>query len=566
MEKTSILSRASQSLQTKNKGPGRVCLILFLGFSLLYSCNSPSPEIDFTPHEFISDLSYSNPVIRGFAPDPSICKVGNDYYVVTSSFEFFPGVPIFHSTDLVNWKQIGNVLDRPSQLSLTDVNFSGGIWAPTLRYHEGIYYMITTLMHEGRNFLVTAENPAGPWSEPIFIEQQNIDPSLFFDEDGTVYYTGTAPWGENEGEGVYQAEIDPSTGKLLTDYKKIWDGTGGRYPEGPHLYKIGDWYYLMISEGGTETGHMVVISRSRDPWGPFEECPRNPILTNRNEPFSNPVQNSGHAELVMDDSGKWWMIHLAVRNVNKHHHLGRETFLLPVDWDEEGWPVVNRNGVSYLEIQAKSPGTQNLENPYGKYDFTSNQKGPEWNYLRNPDMSNYFQDEENGMLWLTGNELSLSKKGSPALTGIRQKDFKVELTSRLEFQPENEGEEAGITVFMNEDHHYLIGMIRKNGRVYVRTGFRIGEILHEIYSEPVSDKAVYLKIVADQEYYAFSFSGDGENWTTLGKNHARYLSSETAVTFTGVYLGMYATGNGKISVTPAGFDFFDYRAGDQVVN
>lgn len=562
------IARPGKWIQKLSLRISRVFLISIPGISLifLFSCSNRGPEIKYTAHEFSNEISYTNPVIKGFAPDPSICKAGDDYYLVTSSFEFFPGVPVFHSRDLVNWDQIGNALDRPSQLPLKNVNFSGGIFAPTIRYHDGLFYMITTLMHEGRNFLVTAKDPSGPWSEPVFIEQQNIDPSLFFDEDGRVYYTGTAPWGENEGQGVYQAEIDPSTGKLLTAYKKIWAGTGGRYPEGPHLYKMGDWYYLMISEGGTETGHMVVISRSRDPWGPFEECPRNPILTNRNEPFSNPVQNSGHADLITDASGKWWMVHLAVRNVNKHHHLGRETFLLPVDWDDEGWPIVNQNGVSYLEIHARTPGQQIRKNPYGKYDFSSGPLGPEWNYIRNPDLNNYFQDEEQGILWLKGNELSLSDKGSPAFVGIRQKDFNVELTGKLEFQTQKDKEEAGLVAFMNEDHHYTIGMIRKDGLNFVRAGFRIGDIFHELYSEPLIAKNVHLKIDANRESYALSYSLDGEKWTVLGKNHTRYLSSETAVTFTGVYLGMYATGNGNVSSTPAGFHYFDYIIRDSGVN
>jgi alpha-N-arabinofuranosidase len=413
----------------------RILLIISsVSIFLLGSCKSGNHKIDFTPHDFKEQQSYENPVIKGFFPDPSICKAGDDYYLVTSSFEYFPGVPIFHSRDLVNWEHIGNVLDRQSQLPLENAGISGGIWAPVIRYNDGIFYMISTLMPDGRNFIVHTKDPADSWSEPVYIDQKNIDPSLFFDDDGKVYYTGTAPWDKEGPPGVYQAEIDIETGKLQTEYRHIWSGTGGRYPEGPHLYKIGKMYYLMISEGGTETGHTVTIARADNPWGPFESCPDNPVLTNRNQEYSNPVQNSGHADFIQDNENKWWMVHLAVRNVNKHHHLGRETLLLPVEWDEKGWPVINQNGVSQLEVFAVPPGIQIQKDPYGRYEFNES-FGPEWNYIRNPVSENYMMNEEEGLLVLVGNENSLDSMGSPTFIGIRQKDFNMELTSKLSFDP-----------------------------------------------------------------------------------------------------------------------------------
>lgn len=535
----------------------RILLVIILTSS---SCNTPS--VEFTPHEFKDEVTYHNPVIKGFYPDPSICKTGNDFYLVTSSFEYFPGVPIFHSTDLVNWIQIGNVLDRPSQLPLENTGISEGIFAPVIRCHEGTFYMITTLMSDGQNFIVNAEDPAGPWSEPILISQKNIDPSLFFDEDGKVYYTGTAPWGIESPPGVFQAEIDVETGELLSDYRHIWTGTGGRYPEGPHLYKIGEWYYLMISEGGTETGHTVTIARSESPWGPFESCPSNPILTNRTQPYSNPVQNSGHADIIRDNDGKWWMVHLAVRNVNQHHHLGRETFLLPVDWDEQGWPVINRNGVSYLDIYAIPPAPQKSMKSYGKYDFKS-LPGPEWNYIRNPLKQNYNFNTDEGLWELRGTALTLDDVANPTFIGVRQKDFNVVLTAKMKFIPGKDEEEAGITAFMTPEHYFSISMIRENGKNYIRSVMKFGLAKHVAEKQAYPGEEVYLRISSEPESYSLFYSKDGNKWIFMGKNHSKLLSSETAITFTGTYLCMFATGNGMDSESPALFEYFNYETSDE---
>ncbi|WP_171026096.1 MULTISPECIES: glycoside hydrolase family 43 protein, partial [unclassified Clostridium] len=219
-------------------------------------------------------MGFRNPIIPGYNPDPSVCRVGEDYYLVTSSFEDFPGVPVYHSRDMVNWEQIGYCLTRRSQLELKNCPPSRGIFAPVIRYHQGRFYMITTNVSHGGNFYVWTEDPAGEWSEPIFLAQGGIDPSLFFDDDGKVYLTSNQPTGGDWT--IAQSEIDIATGQLLTKPRTVWTGTGGRHPEGPHLYKINGKYYLMIAEGGTELGHMETIARSDSPYGPFESCPHNP--------------------------------------------------------------------------------------------------------------------------------------------------------------------------------------------------------------------------------------------------------------------------------------------------
>jgi alpha-N-arabinofuranosidase len=314
----------------------------------------------------------------------------------------------------------------------------------------------------------------------------------------------------------------------------------------------------MISEGGTETGHTVTIARSESPWGPFESCPHNPIFTNRNQPYSNPVQNTGHGDLIQDGEGKWWMIHLAVRNLNKHHHLGRETFLAPVDFDKDGWPIVNRDGVAQIEMFAISPGKQEHDSSYKKYRFRET-KGPEWNYIRNPDKDNYNWDTKAETLGLYPSEYSLEDIKSPTFLGIRQKDFNIEVSTMLRFDPQENGEEAGITAFATPEHFYSVGLKRENGQNYVVASMKIGQIKHHSSKMPFKSENIFLKIRADQVSYYLYYSENGEDWKLLGKNFTRLLSSETAGTFTGVYLGMYATGNGKSTRNPATFHHFNYQ-------
>ncbi|GAA4994456.1 glycoside hydrolase family 43 protein [Yinghuangia aomiensis] len=279
----------------------------------------------------------SHPILPGFHPDPSICRVGDDYYLATSSFEYFPGVPIFHSRNLTGWEQIGNVLDRPSQLNVAPgiAGASGGIYAPTLRHHDGVFWMITTNRADLRkgHLIVRADDPSGPWSDPVYTTGAiGIDPDLAWDEDGTCYMTWSML-------GIMQSALDPSTGTLLGEPRKLWEGTGLSHPEGPHLFPRNGWWYLVIAEGGTGPGHGVSIARSRFPTGPFEGHPANPFLSHRST--DHPVQNTGHADLVELPDGRWAMVHLGVRPRGAHpkwHVNGRETFLTGIDWVDD-WPV-----------------------------------------------------------------------------------------------------------------------------------------------------------------------------------------------------------------------------------
>ena len=293
-------------------------------------------------------LTYPNPILPGFYPDPSICKVGDDFYLVTSTFAYFPGVPIFHSRDLIHWEQIGNILNRDSQLPLDGAGISQGIFAPTLRYHNGTFYMVTTNVSNSLgNFIVTAKDPAGPWSDPYPLDAEGIDPSLFFDDDGTCYYCGTKPrregaryFGDNE---IYIQKLDLGTMTLAGDSYPAWHGAlrGVEWPEGPHLYKKDGWYYLLISEAGTAHHHAVSIARSKSLSEPFEGYKGNPIMTHRHLGMDYPIVNVGHPDIVETKNSEWWMVLLASRPYGGYcRNLGRETFLVPFRW-EDGWPVVN---------------------------------------------------------------------------------------------------------------------------------------------------------------------------------------------------------------------------------
>ena len=505
-------------------------------------------------------MKYKNPVISGFHPDPSICNVGEDFYLVTSSFEYFPGVPIFHSKDLVNWKQIGHCLTRESQLGLHHAKSSMGIFAPTIRYNDGRFYMITTNLTIGKNFIVYADHPEGPWSEPIWLDWPGIDPSLLFDDDGKVYLTGTQNIFSGEPMGIYQAEINVETGEILTERMLIWEGSGGAFPEGPHLYKINGLYYLMIAEGGTEYGHMVTMARSKHAFGPFESHPNNPILTHRSS--ASPIQATGHADLIQYKDGSWWTVFLGFRPApvpfsGKHHHLGRETFLAPVDWNEEGWPVLSTQ--VELEMDSGTLKIEESEDWRSIDNFNTETLDSSWNFLRNPAEGSWSLAERPGWLTLHGTPISLNEVDSPAFIGRRQQHFDCNVSTLLEFSPTGEGEEAGLTVFMNDRFHYEIALGIRDGvkKVFVRR--RIGSLWRVEAEQEYSEKGIILSVQADAKDYTFAFQQPGSESVVLGSGECSLLSTEVAGGFTGVYLGLYATGNGCNINTPAYFDWYEYR-------
>ena len=533
------------------------------------SAGTPSPAPRIT--------GYRNPVLPGFHPDPSVVRVGDWFYLVGSSFEFFPGVPIHRSRDLVHWEPLGYVLTRDSQLPLQDAGPSGGIFAPTIRYHAGTFYMVTTNVSHGGTFYVTAQDPAGPWSEPVWLHGPDggIDPSLFFDDDGKVYLTSTG-----SAPGIYASEIDLRTGKLLTQPKIVWMGTGGRYAEGPHLYKIGGVYYLMISEGGTEYGHMVTIARASSPWGPFEQCPRNPILTHRNTPMSEPIQATGHADLVEDGEGNWWMVFLGIRPQGGYywHHLGRETFLAPVRWDAQGWPVVNDGKPIALDMKVRGlpdDGSDD-ESPVVTDNFDGPALGPAWSFLRNPVRANYSTTERRGWLTLHPTAVSLDQERgtSPTFVGRPQSLLRGGYSVTIDFSPGRPGAEAGLVLYRSPHAHYELGVHRGGaGReVFVRQ--TVGSQLSTVTaSTPAPGSApLVLVIRAEPTRYTFWWGPvvdvaqrkPAPPLVSLGTAETRLLATEVTGGFIGTMVGLYAQAPpDDASPAPASFNAFGFEDRDK---
>ncbi|MEV5030329.1 glycoside hydrolase family 43 protein [Paenibacillus sp. LPE1-1-1.1] len=506
-------------------------------------------------------MTYQNPVISGFHPDPSVCREGEDYYLVTSSFEYFPGVPLYHSKDLVHWQQIGHCLTRPEQLDLRQAGSSGGIFAPTIRVHNGTFYMVTTNVSSGGNFYVYTNDPRGEWSDPIYLDHPGIDPDLIFDEDGTVYITSSAS-NDITGPGIYQSRIDLKTGKKVSECAFLWTGTGGQYPEAPHIYRIGDWYYLLISEGGTEYGHMVTVARSKGPAGPFESCPNNPILSHRS--LFKPIHATGHADFVQTPDGGWWAVFLGIRPVGypNRHHLGRETFLAPVTWTEDGWPMIGENGTIGETMPSAGLTLQPVtEEHMVRDDFNASALAPQWNFLRSPNPDNWTLTENDSCLTLYGSPATLNAIDAPAFIGRRQQHFACRVSAYLTFAPQRNGEEAGITVYMNERFHYEIAVTRIAGERKIIFRRRVGSLWKVEHEAPWSADKVVLTVKSDKEHYAFGFSSSShEEPFWFGQGECALLATEVAGGFTGVFFAMYATGNGTRSESPAHFDWFHYEA------
>jgi len=529
-------------------------LLIFICSIPLFAQNNSSPfaGID-RRNPFVTNpdpnakVTFNNPVIPGFYSDPSISRVDDDYYLISSSFEYFPGVPIFHSKDLINWEQIGYCIHRKEQIP-RGLN----IFAPTLRYYNGTFYMITTNITGGGNFYVTATNPAGPWSDPIWVDAKGIDPDLFFDDDGKSYLISST---------FELYEIDLETGELLTEGCRLWNGTGGRYAEGPHIYKKDGYYYLMAAEGGTEEAHSETIARSHNIWGPYTENPANPILAHANAAGQgNPIQGVGHADMLQAHDRSWWIVFHGYRTVGRgvHHILGRETCLAPVIWPKNGWPVVNGNGTATIDMTCPTLPLKPFPVKPARVDFKSENLGLEWNYIQFPEYSDYSLDTRQGILRLKGSALKIGEQGSPTFVGRRLQHMFFNATTRVEFDPENENEEAGLILLNNGSHFDL--MIRQyEGKKVLSVKLQFGSITYQSKNIALKPGPVDLLIKGERSTLIFSYSQGNEDYVDIEKVDSKFLSSETVGGFTGVYAGLYATGNGKPSKESASFYFFDYE-------
>lgn len=515
----------------------------FRYLALALVLGSPTIAGATTTDDATTQNCYRNPVVSGFHPDPSVCLVGDDFYMVCSSFQYFPGVPVMHSRDLVHWQQIGNVLTRDEQLPLKDASSWLGIYAPTLRYHDGTFYLITTNVGNGGNFLVTATRPEGPWSNPVWLSQQGIDPSLYF-EDGHCYMVS------NPNDGIWLCEIDPATGKQLTESRMIWQGDGGRYPEGPHIYKKDGYYYLLISEGGTELAHHLTIARSRNIAGPYESNPNNPILTNCNRKGQTmQIQGTGHGDLVQAGDGSWWMAFLAYRNFGgSYHHLGRETCVVPVEWKDGEWPVVNGSlPVDTLTCAPRLLPSVPMEHHLEATAFAPTTGKYEWVYIQNPIRKNYEWTASKLRLRPNG---TLTENRQPTFVGRRQESGRMLVETEVKVNDAV----AGLSIHQIHDGH--IDLVASPGKVAVR--LRLKSIGYEAASAPViAGKNVRLRITSDGEMYRFFFSADGKEYKELTAQNCSLMSTEVAGGFTGVVIGMFA--EGKDPGAWADFSYFKYE-------
>ncbi len=513
-----------------------------------------------------------NPILPGFYPDPSICRVGEDYYLVNSTFNYFPGVPIFHSRDLVHWKQIGNVLDRREQIDLTDTGSTGGIYAPTIRYHEGTFYMITTNVSHGGNFIVTAKNPAGPWSDPVFIGSDGIDPSLFFDDDGKCYYTGTKErreghkyFGDNE---IYVQELDLTTLSLIGESYPIWHGAmkDVEWPEGPHLYKKYGRYYLMIAEGGTDYEHSVTIAVGDSLKEPFTGYRCNPILTHRHLGRDYPIVNVGHGDLVETQNGETYMVVLASRPYGGYYrNLGRETFLVPVTW-ENGWPVVNK-GIGLVESTVEAPNLPEslIDSVPDREDFEGERLPFHFLYLRNPNPENYSLSARKGYLRMKLAPDRMSERTNPTYIGVRQSGMSYQLETRMDFTPKSSEEEAGLVLLQSNLYHYRFVCTLIEGKKAIRVvrcfdGKEqvIGGVACE--NPDSTSESLILRITTNQQVLLFSYSPDGEHFIAVKSGvDATMLSTDVAGGFVGTTMGLYCSSNHSKSDNFADFDYLEYK-------
>lgn len=513
---------------------------------------------------------YLNPIVAGFAPDPSICRKGDTYYLVNSSFTFFPGVPIYKSKDLVNWQSIGHVLDRESQVPLTKQRVSGGIYAPAISYNEKnkTFYMITTNVGAG-NFYVKSKDPEKGWSEPIYLRKVGgIDPSFFFDKDGKGYIVNNdEPVGGHdyegqrsimchrfsvEGDSVIGNQVEILRGGTHVQERPIWI-------EGPHLFKVGKYYYLMCAEGGTGEWHSEVILRSKNPMGPFEEYSGNPILTQRTGLDPNRddyVSSAGHADIVQTPKGDWWAVFLACRPYDKdrYYNTGRDTYMLPVTW-KDGWPVILEKGKAIPTVVDYKGGTIAPQTPEtacrtGNFSYTDKFEGGKlnnrWLTLRNP--QSQFYKLGNGGVTITPMPVNISQRESLSALFTPQQHTTFTAETQLNYVPASKKDFAGFALLQNEEYNFTFGKTKLNdGSVAVslmraeKTPVAVSTV---ILKQEDSQKPLRLKISGDGALYDFYYAIADGGWQLMAKGvDATNLTTNKSGGFIGACIGLYATSN-----------------------
>jgi len=516
---------------------------------------------------------FRNPVLQGFHPDPSIVRVGDDYYLVTSTFGWFPGIPVFHSRDLVHWTQLGNAIDRPTQLDFGQHGLVNGVFAPAITHHDGLFYIANTCFPScGGNYVITATDPAGPWSDPVWLPDLGggIDPSLFFDDDGRAWIVNNdLPDGGKERwpghRAIWLQEFDAKAMRTTGPRRVILDGgivpaEKPEYVEGPHLFKKDRWYYLTAAEGGTGEMHRQVILRSRQVTGPYEPWADNPVLTQRDLPRERPfpVTSTGHADFVQMQDGQWWAVFLGNRPyppLEGHYvNTGRETFLMPVRW-QDGWPRISAPGQAIPHV-LDAPALPRESAPLptsGAFTvrdgFDGDTLPPYWMMLRNP--RGHWHRLEDGALHLQARAVGLGERDNPSFLARRQQHQDATATTVVRFVPQRDGDLAGLAAFQNEDYWYLLALAREDGKPVVvldrRDGRRDGEPPSgmRLAAAPLPDGfgggPLYLRIRARGAKYDFEYAVDEDDWHVLQKDvDGTLLSTAVAGGFTGAVFGVYA--------------------------
>lgn len=515
--------------------------------------------------------TYSNPVLPGFHPDPSIIRVDDDYYMVTSSFEFWPGLPVYHSKDLVNWELVSHVVSRTEQTDMKGINTSEGFYAPTLRHYEGTFYVATSYVthdpYHVKNMIFTTDDIKGNWSEPHIITdgtEWKIDPDLFFDDDGKVYFSANAQQPEYPDVSwrreIRIQELDLKNWKLTGERHTICDGAmqDAVAVEAPHIYKKDDFYYLVVAEGGTGMGHAVTIFRSEDIFGPYESYNFNPILTHRHMANTASIQRTGHADIVQTQNGEWWMVLLGIRALDDiGAPLGRETFMVPMKWEEDQYPVVSPGVGKVL------PKHQRPDLPLHTYppvpaveDFAEDTLPLYWNIIRNTRKPYKLSNDR---LILPLQPQTLKDTLTPAFLGRRLQHHSFDVTAKMKFVPNSSHEEAGISLMLNEKHYFHLLVSQKNKKhvVQVRKGEE-SEVLASESLDTRADQWIYLRITGNGHLYDFAYSLNGSQYNRIAEEvPGDHLHTPWWI-FTGTYTGMYASSQGKSTDNQAIYEWFSY--------
>lgn len=513
----------------------------------------------------------SNPILPGFHPDPSVCRRGDDYFLVVSSFAYWPAIPVFRSTNLADWTPIGHVADRLEQLDLHDVESSDGVWAPTIRYHEGEFFVVVSIAKArrgARTLLFTASDPAGPWSMPIDLGAEGIDPSVFFDDDGRAWFTACRDAHEPEfgPAEIFLQEFDPRTRSLVGPIHTIWRGFArDTWIEAPHLYRSATGYQLVGAEGGTERHHSVTAASASQVTGPYRSDPRSPLLTHRHLGADAPIQNVGHMDLVDTPSGEIWAVVLGTRPIDGHHVLGRETFLVPATWDEDG--LVLAPGIGRVTDVVDVPGSRGSSTAVRQDDrFDDVSLGRDWISLRGPlDAIVAPRAVANaGLLVRAGIELHASA-GTPSFLGRRQQHHRFTASVSLRLDRVCDAA-AGIAIVQSE-HRYVSALFerRTTGEFQLRVTLRIDGEQRVLSVQPLDPRATLgcITVEGDDGGYRIRFVGDGR--PAVGDAApsvaiaALTLSTEAGGGFVGVVIGPYVEGRGAQG--EAVIDRFTYCGG-----